>query len=181
MATKNQLNRLIFQLPVHRRSAYSTEGNVSMNLKFLVTLVLAATAINTAWAGPYKWTSDWAQGVTEHRVDDGNGNELNISCPDDDTQSLSAFATIAGKQYASSDSNGGGFDVIVDGKVYSNPFNIDCEVCSDIFKNDFYPALRKANNVQLSAGGKTVNVPTANLKKVLLPLNSKNNACRAAW
>ena len=152
-----------------------------MHKGILLALVFGGIAVNTAWAGTYEWTSGWAQGVTEHRVDDGNGNELNISCPDDDTQSLSAYATIDGKQYASNDSSGGGFDVIVDGKRYSNPFDTDCEVCSDIFKNDFYLALRKANNLQLSVAGKTVKLPTKSLKKVILPLKSKGNVCRAAW
>lgn len=33
-------------------------------------------------AGTYEWTSGWGMGVSEHLVDDGNGNELNISCPE---------------------------------------------------------------------------------------------------
>lgn len=88
----------------------------------LVSLLGWATA-STTFAGTYEWTSGYAQGVAEHLVDDGNGNELNISCPDDDESPVTAYASIAGKQYSSNQSNG--FDVIVDGVTYSNPFFTD--------------------------------------------------------
>ncbi|HCE9893660.1 TPA: hypothetical protein NH521_001234 [Pseudomonas aeruginosa] len=140
---------------------------------------LAVGVIETcAVAGTYEWTTGYAQGVQEHLVDDGNGNELNISCPDDDESGVSAYATISGKQYSSNDD--GGFDVIVDGTAYSNPFFTDCHVCGNNFPG-FWAALRKANNLQLSAEGRTVKLPTKNLSKVLQPLNSKKNLCRSAW
>ncbi|MEN1415844.1 hypothetical protein AAIG96_28650 [Pseudomonas aeruginosa] len=128
--------------------------------------------------GRFKWTTGYAQGVEEHLVDDGNGNELNISCPDDSESAVSAYATIAGRQYSSNDDIG--FDVIVDGTTYSNPFFTDCHVCGANFPG-FWAALRKANNLQVSAEGKTVKLPTKNLSQVLLPLNSKKNLCRSAW
>lgn len=151
-----------------------------MSKKLYLALVIGLMAANPTWAGTYEWTKGWAQGVTEYLVDDSNGNELNISCSDDEDTSISAYATIAGTQYASDD-NHGGFDVILDGKTYSNPFSTDCNVCSDIFKNGFWEDLRNANNLQVSAGGKTINLPTKNIKKTLLPLNHKENSCRSAW
>lgn len=149
-----------------------------MNKKLLLTAALGAMATNTTWAGTYEWTSGYAQGIAEHMVDDGNGNELNISCPDDDESSVMAYATIADKQYSSD--NNSGFDVVVDGIRYSNPFFTDCHVCGANFPS-FWDALRNANNLQISAEGKTVKLPTKNLKKVLFSLNSKQNICRSAW
>lgn len=132
----------------------------------------------TALAGTYEWTSGYGQGVEEHQVDDGNGNELNIACPNDDESAVSASATIAGKRYLSDDNIG--FDVIVDGTTYSNPFFTDCHACGSNFPG-FWAALRKANNLQLSAEGKTVKLPTKNLANTLRPYNSKQNLCRSAW
>ncbi|WP_440468279.1 hypothetical protein ACKI1H_10205 [Pseudomonas sp. YH-1] len=149
-----------------------------MKKKLLLAAVLTTAAVSTASAGTYEWTSGYAQGVQEHLVDDGNGNELNISCPDDGESAVSAYATIAGKQYSSSDDIG--FDVIVDGVFYSNPFFTDCHACGSNFPG-FWAALRRANNLQLSAEGKTVKLPTKNLSEVLQPLNSNKNFCRSAW
>lgn len=151
-----------------------------MNKKLYLALVIGSMVANSVWAGTYEWTKGWAQGVTEHMVSDGNGNELNVSCSNDEETPITAYATIAGAQYASDD-NRGGFDVIVDGKIYSNPFYTDCNVCSNIFRNSFWEDLRKANNLQVSAGGKTINLPTKNIKKTLLPLNHKENSCHSAW
>jgi hypothetical protein len=72
----------------------------SMDMKrTLICAALAALMSGTAVAGTYEWTSGWGMGVSEHLVDDGNGNELNISCPDYEEQGyVSAYATINGKQ-----------------------------------------------------------------------------------
>lgn len=147
-------------------------------LALLSGLAMSVMATGTVVAGTYEWTTGYAQGVQEHLVDDGNGNELNIACPDDDESAVSAYATIAGKQYASTDDIG--FDVIVDGTTYSNPFFTDCHVCGANFPG-FWAALRNANNLQISAEGKTVKLPTKNLSQVLQPLNSKQNLCRSGW
>ncbi|MEB0027388.1 hypothetical protein QN375_16650 [Pseudomonas sp. MH9.2] len=153
-----------------------------MNKKFLLALVLGGMTINTAWAGTYEWTSGWAQGNTESSVDDGNGNTLNITCPgeDEDEGDVRAYASIAGQEYSSKDTSGADFDVIVDGIHYSNPFETNCDACSSIFPA-FWKALRNANNLQISAAGRTVKLPTKNMKKVLLPLDNKENTCRSTW
>ncbi len=147
-------------------------------LALLSGFAMSTTAICTAHAGTYEWTSGYAQGVAEYLVDDGNGNELNISCPDDDESPVVAYATIANKEYSSDD--GVGFDVIVDGTSYSNPFFTDCRACSANFPG-FWSALRRANNLQISANGKTLTLPTKNLKSLLLPFDNKQNICRSAW
>lgn len=140
-------------------------------------ILLLATS---AQAGTYEWTSGWGMGTSEHLVDDGNSNDLNISCPDyEEDGHVRAYATINGKQYSSNDQPG--FDVIVDGKTYSNPFFTGCRACGDIFRNEFWEALRKANRLQLSAEGHTINLPTKNIDKVLKPINSPENSCQSEW
>ncbi|HCF5959406.1 hypothetical protein R4K19_24170 [Pseudomonas aeruginosa] len=148
-----------------------------MNQKLLLTALLGTLLSSVAQAGTSTWTSSYTQGVEEHLVDDGNGNQLNITCPDDGESGVSAYATIAGKQYSSESD---GFDVIVDGTTFSNPFYTDCEACNSSFPG-FWAALRKAHILQLSAGGQTVQLPTQNLPQVLQPLASKKNLCRSAW
>ncbi|HCF0862045.1 TPA: hypothetical protein NH959_004252 [Pseudomonas aeruginosa] len=148
-----------------------------MHKQLLLASLLGWLATSTAFAGTYEWTSSYTQSVEEHLVDDGNGNQLDIACPDDDESSVSAYATIAGKRYSSEHD---GFDVIVDGTTFSNPFYTDCEACSSSFPG-FWAALRKARTLQLSAGGQTVKLPTQNLPQALQPLTSKKNLCRSAW
>lgn len=150
-----------------------------MNSRLVCGALLGFLALG-AQAGTYEWTSGWGMGVNEHLVDDGNGSELNISCPDyEEDGYVSAYATINGKQYSSSD--GPGFDVIVDGKTYANPFYTGCRACGDIFRNEFWEALRKANRLQLSAEGRTINLPTKNIAQVLMPIDSQENSCRSEW
>lgn len=149
-----------------------------------ITLLLCGLlACTSANAGTYEWTSGWGMGVSEHMVDDGNGNELNISCPNyEEDGAVRAYATIAGKQYSSQDgaiSEDRGFDVIVDGEHYSNPFFTDCRVCGANFPA-FWQALRQANRLQLVGGGQTINLPTKNIAAVLAPLDSPENSCSSA-
>ncbi len=144
-----------------------------------ILLLCSLLAGTGAHAGTYEWTSGWGMGVSEHLVDDGNGNELNISCPDyEEDGYVRAYASIGGRQYSSDEGNG--FDVIVDGETYSNPFFTDCRVCGTNFPG-FWEALRKANNLKLAAGGRTVNLPTKNISSVLQPLGSLENSCHSAW
>ncbi|TWC70248.1 hypothetical protein FBY10_105298 [Pseudomonas sp. SJZ103] len=150
-----------------------------MNTKTLLMMALSCLAANTASAGTNTWTTGWAMGTTEYAVDDGNGNELVIACPSDDDRYVSASATVNGRGYSSED--GRGFDLIVDGKTFHNPFYTDCRACSSIFTHEFWGALRNANRLQFSAQGKVFNLPTENLKAVLPALNDENSSCLAAW
>ena len=115
-------------------------------------LLCSLLACSTASAGTYEWTTGWGMGVSEHLVDDGNGNELNISCPDhEEDGAVRAYATVAGKQYSSEEGAMSGdrsFDVIVDGEHYSNPFFTDCRACGANFPA-FWQALRQANRLLL--------------------------------
>lgn len=149
-----------------------------MQQKLLLASLFGCVVVSSASAGTYEWTSDWAQGINEYLVDDGNGNELNISCSNEEGHPVIAFATIAGKQSSSNDEIG--FDVIIDGVSYSNPFFTDCNACGNAFPA-FWKALRNANRLQISDEHTTVNLPSKNLAKVVLPLDSSENSCKSAW
>lgn len=149
-----------------------------MKGKHLAALTAALIATSSALAGTYEWTDGWGMGVTEYSVDDGNNNSLVIACPGDESQSLSANASIAGKEYYSGYDLG--FDVIVDGENYTNPFYTECNFCRAQF-DVFWKALRNANHLKLTADGQTVNLPTRNLKELLLPLGAPENSCRSTW
>lgn len=150
-----------------------------MNHRLLLTAALCCLLTTPAFADSGSWSSGWAMGTSEYAVDDGNGNELVIACPDDEDRYISASAAIQGRAFSSESEHG--FNVIVDGKTFSNPFNTDCRACSDIFTHEFWQALRNANRLQLSTQGKIINLPTRNLKAVLPALEAKDNSCRAAW
>lgn len=131
-------------------------------------------------AGDYEWTGGWGMGVTEYSTSDGNNNALYIACPDYD-DAVSAIATIEGQEYYSDQLAGGaGFDVIVDGETFSNPFFTDCRVCGANFPA-FWQAFRQANNLYVVADGVQSKLPTAQLASVVAPLDSDENTCRAAW
>ena len=152
-----------------------------MKIRAYITLMSLLILTSPALAGNYEWTSGWGMGVSEYHVSDGNNNELLISCADDEYSGyISATATINGEYYSSSEHGRGGFDVIVDGEVYSNPFFTDCRVCSDIFRN-FWKPFRNANNLFISAGGETVRLPTRNLNNVFYPLGNELNSCHPSW
>ena len=149
----------------------------------LITATLILTLSANLYAGTYEWTEGYGMGVTEYLVDDGNENSLVISCPPDSEEGISAYAHIQGKDYSSKDidSPNGSFDVIVDGKEFSNPFYTNCHACGDIFRSTFWPALRNANRLQVSVEGKIFNLPVRNLKKLLKPLDHPENTCTSAW
>ena len=94
---------------------------------------------------------------------------------------ISASATIEGRRYHSDSLSGGeGFDVVIDGEVYTNPFYTDCRVCGDLFP-EFWQAFRQANNLYISADGVRSRLPTKNIDSVIAPLDSPENSCASAW
>lgn len=157
-----------------------------MEKRFLWTLLAFGAFSGPVLAGTDEWTSGWASGTTEYAVDDGNRNSLLVSCPDYQDGSstggyVSATAMVEGKNYDSDTLSGGkGFDVIIDGEVYNNPFDTDCRVCGDLFPG-FWQALRQANNLYISAGGIRSRLSTNNIESVIVPLDSPQNSCISAW
>lgn len=142
--------------------------------RLLASLACCALLASPAIAGTYEWTSGWGMGITEYSVDDGNGNELIISCAAyEEDGYVSAYATIHGQGY-------GTFDVIVDGEIYTNPFHTDCRVCSDNFRA-FWEALRKANNLFIRVDDVNFRLPTTNLSQTLHSLDSELNPCYPVW
>ncbi|SUC88767.1 Uncharacterised protein [Pseudomonas aeruginosa] len=84
-------------------------GKIIMH-KTKMLLLCSLLTCTSAQAGTYEWTPGWGMGVSEHLVDDGNGNELIISCPDyEEDGYVRAYASIGGRQYSSEE--GSGFDV----------------------------------------------------------------------
>jgi hypothetical protein len=150
-----------------------------MDKQLLLIASLGLLTSKAACAGTYEWTSGWGMGISEYAVADGKGNELVINCPDDEERYVSASATLNDRAFNSED--GQGFDVIVDGKSFSNPFYTDCRACSDIFKAEFWDALLSAHQLQVRAQDDIITLPTQNLKAVLPALDAKDNSCRAAW
>lgn len=147
--------------------------------KQLTFAIFGLLASATAQAGQYEWTAGWGMGVSEYAVNDGNANELVIACPDSPEQgAIRASASINGRMYYSGEN--AGFDVLVDGERFTDPFNTECRVCADIFL-DFWPSLRAANRLQLSADGVVVNLPTKKIRNVLPALEDAQNTCRTAW
>lgn len=101
---------------------------------------------------------------------------MNFACDENDEMSpVSGSATIAGKEFYSHNDKGG-FDVIVDGVEYSNPFFVECNACSGNFP-EFWTAMRKAKTIVLKAEGMTSQIPTKGLSKLTKPYNSKENPC----
>ena len=140
---------------------------------FSIFLSLASAC---AFAAPQAWQSGCGQGKTEFFVGDEGKSYLNFACDADDEMSpVSASAIIAGKAFDSHNDKGG-FDVIVDGVEYSNPFYVECNACSGYFPA-FWAALRKAKRIELKAEGLTSSIPTQGLSQLTKPYGSKENPC----
>ncbi|MFL3985176.1 hypothetical protein LER60_32125, partial [Pseudomonas aeruginosa] len=87
--------------------------------KTKMLLLCSLLTCTSAQAGTYEWTPGWGMGVSEHLVDDGNGNELIISCPDyEEDGYVRAYASIGGRQYSSEE--GSGFDVMRVSEILCN-------------------------------------------------------------
>ncbi len=158
-----------------------------MKKPLLRATLLCFALTGQASAETHAWSSGWGMGVTEYTVDDGNRNALTVACPDRVDESamagghMSAHALIDGREYASDTLSGGdGFDVVIDGETWRNPFFTDCRVCGDNFPA-FWQALRQANHLVVSADGVVAELPTANLADAVPPLDSPANTCRSAW
>ncbi|GMQ55542.1 hypothetical protein [Halopseudomonas aestusnigri] len=134
-------------------------------------------AVLPCFAGTYEWTEGWGMGVSEYSVDDGNGIGLTISCSPE--RGVSAGLSLPG-QYISSDEQPG-FDLIVDGERYSNPFFTDCRVCDANFREAFWDALREANKLKVVINERVINLPTTNLGDILPSQDDPNNTCLSRW
>jgi len=151
----------------------------SIMKKTAIALTVAGLlSAGSVLASSPEWVSGWGMGITEYSVNDGRGNELYISCPDDEYEHVKAYATVNGNTKNSEDQPG--FTVIVDGEVYDNPFFTDCRVCAANFEH-FWGAFIKARELQIKVDGKTADLPTKNISKVVLPLNHPENSCTSAW
>lgn len=147
-----------------------------MDMKKTAFAILLSLACASASAGTNEWQSGWGQGKTEFFAGDEAKSYLNFACDENDELSpVSASAVIAGKEFYSHNDRGG-FDVIVDGVEYSNPFYVECNACSGYFP-EFWDAMRKAKKIELKADGLISSIPTKGFSKLTKPYASKENAC----
>lgn len=159
------------------RTVEARENRLRLRKRELVgVMALAGLMTVVSQAMAFEWQSGWGQGVSEYSVSDGNQNELLISCPDYDGY-VSASAVIQGERLSSRDQ---GFDVIVDGKRYENPFNTECRVCSGIFRG-FWDELRDANRLAIAANGLEANLPVNGISEALPAQEDPLYNCRTEW
>lgn len=147
-------------------------------MKHILAYLFLTITTSLSWGGSFQWTYGWGMGVSEYEVNDGNDNALIISCPDYD-DAISAFASIEGKEYFSNELPG--FDVIVDGQMYRNPFFTNCRICGATFRNAFWEALRTARHLHITAEGVTVVLPTKGLQNIIPSIHAPENSCRSEW
>lgn len=138
-------------------------------------ILFLTVACGSASASPTAWETGWGQGKTEFFAGDDKTSYLNFSCDENDETPVSASATIGGKGFYSHDDKGG-FDVVVDGIEYSNPFFVECNACASNFPA-FWSALRKGKHIQLKAGSLVSELPTKGLSKLLPMYKAKDNPC----
>lgn len=148
-----------------------------MNRGILALLLITFSALSHA--APNVWKSGFGQGKTEFFVGDEQTNYLNFACGADEDPPIAASATINGKPFYSNDDEGG-FDVIVDGVEYENPFNVDCRVCASNFET-FWKALRKAGKIEIKSAGQSAQIPVKGLSQLLKPYKSDQNPCVASF
>ncbi len=150
------------------------------NRSFVLCALMSLLAFPVL-AGNHEWTSGWGMGVSEFHVSDGSGNEILISCPNEiEDGYVSATVILFGERYGSDLSAQSQFDVVVDGKLYLNPFYTDCRVCGEIFR-DFWEDFRNAGTLDIIAGDRKVSFPVNGLKSSLPSLNSVENPCKSSW
>lgn len=134
-----------------------------------------------ASAATYEWSSGYAQGTAIYHVDDGNGNELRLYCPEGHNKPATSTITTHGFDYHSPKITQaqGMIEVsfVIDGVRFDDPFNTSCRACESNFINGFWPALLKANNLFVHTDGYEVRFPTKGLSQVLLPLDNPANPC----
>lgn len=134
-----------------------------------------------ASAGTNEWSSGFGQGTTVYSIDDGNGNSLEISCPEGQARAASADMTTHGFSYSSpKDTAKQGMvamSFVIDGVEFEDPFNTACTACESNFVHEIWPALLKANNLIVHADGYEVRFTTKGLRDQLLSLDDPANPC----
>lgn len=134
---------------------------------------LLAPAASLAFGEVGVWSSGWGQGVSEYTVVDAKNNALYIACSEDFPVSMSL--TVAGQEYGG---NGKDFDLVIDGKEISQPY----ETSSRVGANNFFfmwDAMRKARQLQAkTSDGKVVNLPVKGIAKVLPATNAADFPCK---
>lgn len=124
-----------------------------------------------------KWRSAWAQGINEY-ISDSSDTSFVIACPDEEGEVKATFS-VGGKVFYSHDENSN-FDLMIDGEKFQNPLFTDCNVCAGNFPY-FWDKFINAQELSVSAGGELYEISVDGLKDTVLPLDNKDNPCRAGF
>lgn len=138
-------------------------------------LLFSATCGAWAYGEIGQWSSGWGQGVTEYTAVVSNKTSLYIAC-DEHEKPVSMTLTIEGKDYGSGAKKG--FDLIIDGKEITTPYDTGSRVGANNF---FYAwdAIRKAKTLKAKTeDGKMVDLPLKGAAKVLPSTKAKKFTCR---
>lgn len=158
-----------------------------MPIKFIVTLInnkkmkqiflffFVGIVINFS-AVAKDWKSSYQMGVMEYFIDDGKGNKILLSCPDEKLGNI--IATINSKY--PNPKLGEKLTFFIDGQsMGDNHKNEDCRACASAFI-DFYEKLRNAKSISVifsSTVSKSFSV--ASIKKTL-PIFNKSD-CKTGF
>lgn len=122
-----------------------------------LTLAAAFTLLSAGAASAQAWTTDSAQGITEYRVDNAQGDEFNISCDIEASKNggdgTAILVTIGGND----PEPGSAVKVVVDGETFALQANqasmigTDCAACSEHFKT-LWGKLRAAKTMSVQLG-----------------------------
>lgn len=122
-----------------------------------------------------QWSSGGGQGVTEYTAVVSNKTNLYIAC-DEYEKPVSMTLTVDGKEYGSFAKKG--FDLIIDGKEVSTPYDTGSRVGANNFLYA-WDAIRKAKTLQAKTeDGKVVDLPVKGASKVLPSTKAKTFTCR---
>ena len=122
-----------------------------------LVLVGAFVLLSAGAAWAQAWTTDSAQGITEYRVDNAQGDEFNISCDIEASKNggdgTAILVTIGGKD----PEPGAAVRVVLDGETFplqanqASMIGTDCAACSEHFKT-LWGRLRTAKTMSVQLG-----------------------------
>lgn len=149
----------------------------AQNAVLIATLQLAYLPLSAhAFGEPGRWSSGWGQGTSEYTVVDAQQNSLYIACGD---SPVTMTLTLGKKEYGSYSKKG--FDLIIDGRAFSTPYDTSYHAGADNFRY-LWDLMRKAKTLQAKTeDGKTVKLPLAEVANALPSAKSKNFPCNTEF
>jgi hypothetical protein len=118
-----------------------------------------------------EWTQGFGQGVIEYRLTGNKRLAFTISC-DTNGSPVSASLSVDGKDVLSeptSTTSNDAFDVIVDGRIFSTPFDTSFTANAGQNFSYFWDHFRTGKSIALMVGATTYPVPSTKLNTLLPP------------